>query len=398
MSWETARERNGEGRTRHLACRGEAGASGQSGRVETAGTGCPTLLRAPLWKRSIALLAPLLLICVPPRSIAAQPATNSIAKILLVRGADGEAAYASVFDRQVEQWQAVAQQAGAQCKVIGGTSPPEATQVEAAAEQAPASTTNDLEQLEEAISRETKVTSPPLWLVLIGHGTFDGRQARFNLRGPDLSAGQLATWLKPAKRPLVIINTSATSAPFLAALTGPDRVVITATRSGNEQSYARFGEFLAGAMAAPAADLDQDGQTSLLEAFLSASSKVAEFYQTEGRLATEHALIDDNGDGLGTPADWFRGIRAVQRAQDNRALDGARAHQLHLVLSEQEQSLSPEVRTRRDDLERQLFELREEKEKLPEVDYYARLEKLLLEIAEAYEEDTPSTPPGSSGE
>ena len=134
-------------------------------------------------------------------------------------------------------------------------------------------------------------------------------------------------------------------------------MIISATRSGNEQNFTRFGQHFAEAIADPQGDLDQDGQTSLLEAFLSASARVAEFYKTEGRLATEHALIDDNGDGLGTPADWFRGTRATKQPKDGRSLDGLRAHQFHLVRSAEEQRLSAEARARRDELELATMEL-----------------------------------------
>ncbi|MCB1125397.1 MAG: hypothetical protein KDM81_02800 [Verrucomicrobiae bacterium] len=338
------------------------------------------------------LIATLLLAGVVTSPALAQPdaSTKSTATMLLVRGADGEPEYAPRFDRQVERWRAVAQQAGAACKVIGTVASEPGTPQSPEAKEDLA----DRQRLQIALGKEGVETFRPLWLVFIGHGTFDGKQARFNLRGPDVSAEELAAWLKPVQRPLVILNTSAASAPFLAPLAGTNRVVITATRSGNEQSYARFGDFLAETMAAPAADLDQDGQTSLLEAFLNAASRVAEFYQTEGRLATEHALIDDNGDGLGTPAEWFQGIRAVRRAQDNHPLDGAHAHQVHLVLSPEELALSPEVRAHRDTLEQQLFALREQKAKLPETDYYARLEKLLLEIARLYV--APAPPEGGT--
>src|SRR5213075_927990 len=98
------------------------------------------------------------------------------------------------------------------------------------------------------------------------------------------------------------------------------RVIVAAARSGYEQNYARFGQYMAEAIADPTADLDKDGQTSLLEAFLTASRRVAEYYATEGRMVTEHALLDDNGDGFGTPADWFRGIRAVKAAKDGAPL------------------------------------------------------------------------------
>jgi hypothetical protein len=244
---------------------------------------------------------------------------------------------------------------------------------------------SDLDLLRQALSSEPQESPNELWLVLIGHGTFDGKQAKFNLRGPDLSATNLAEWLKPFRRRVAVINSASSSGPFLNTLSAPDRVILTATRSGYEQNYSRFGEYFAGAVADPKADLDKDGQTSLLEAFLTASRQVAEFYETEGRLATEHALLDDNGDGLGTPADWFRGIRAVKKASDGASLDGLRAHQFHLVRSEQEQKMPPAFRARRDELELAIAKLRETRDQTDETEYYHRLEAVLLELARLYE-------------
>ena len=119
-----------------------------------------------------------------------------------------------------------------------------------------------------------------------------------------------------------------------------------------------------------------------------ASRRVAEFYESAGRLATEHALLDDNGDGLGTPADWFRGIRAVKKAREDALADGLRAHQFHMVRSEQERRLSPEMRAKRDELELGIARLREAKSGLKEDDYYQRLENLLTGLAKLYERDT----------
>jgi hypothetical protein len=95
--------------------------------------------------------------------------------------------------------------------------------------------------------------------------------------------------------------------------------------------------------------------------------------------------LDDNGDGLGTPADWFRGLRATQRAKDGAALDGTRAHQLHLIASDYERQLPPEIRRRRDELELKIAALREEKQKLGEKEYYDKLEKLMIELARVYD-------------
>jgi hypothetical protein len=159
---------------------------------------------------------------------------------------------------------------------------------------------------------------------------------------------------------------------------------MTATRSGHEHNFARFGDYLSAAIANPAADFDKDGQTSLLEAYLSASRQTAEFYASDARLATEHALLDDNGDGLGTPADWFRGVRAIKAAKSGASHDGHRAHQMHLVPSDRERTFPPELRKRRDELELAVFALRDTKAELAEDEYYRRLERLLVELAEVY--------------
>src|SRR6185369_3085924 len=115
------------------------------------------------------------------------------------------------------------------------------------------------------------------------------------------------------------------------------------------------------------------------------SRRVGEFYQVGGRLATEHALLDDNGDGLGTPADWFRGIRAVKKARDGAALDGVRAHQFHLIRNDAERNLPAALRSKRDEIELAVAKLRESKSQMDEEEYYRSLEKLLLEMARLYE-------------
>jgi hypothetical protein len=286
--------------------------------------------------------------------------------VIVVAGAAGEAEFAPDFALQVDAWAKVSEQAGAKHISIGDSE-------------------TDRERVKNALAAEPKAGPGELWLVLIGHGTFDGKEAKLNLKGPDLSATELAEWLRPFQRPLAIVDTTSSSAPFLTKLAAPKRVIVSATRSGNEQNYARFGKYLAEALPDPQSDLDKDGQISLLESFLSASHRTMEFYKTEGRLATEHALIDDNGDGLGTPADWFRGVLATKRARDGAALDGPRAHQFHLVRSAAEQQLPADVRARRDQLELQLSALREKKSKMNEEKYYQELEKVLLDLAALYE-------------
>ncbi|MGO8677306.1 MAG: hypothetical protein ACLQVX_15725 [Limisphaerales bacterium] len=292
--------------------------------------------------------------------------------VILVVGAAGEEEFGANFLRQADLWEKACAQGECGCIKIG---------------LAPSAKSTDCDSLKDTLGAQPKEGLLPLWLVLIGHGTFDGKEARFNLRGPDVSADELALWLKPFRRPLAVIDTASCSAPFLNLLSATNRVIITATRSGNEQNFTRFGQYLAQALTDPEADLDKDGQVSLLEAFLTASHQAAEFYKLQGRLVTEHALLDDNGDGLGTPADWFRGLRAIKRPKDNAALDGPLAHRFCLVPSPSERKLTPEQRSRRDALERAVLLHREKKGQLPDQDYYRQLETLLLPLAKLYQEN-----------
>lgn len=292
------------------------------------------------------------------------------ATVIVAVGAAGEEEFGKEFTKWAELWEKASEKAGARHVEVG---------------LATTNAVTDLVLLRQDMANEPTNSTAELWLVLIGHGTFDGKEGRFNLRGPDLSATELAEWLKPFRRPLVIVNCTSSSSPFLNKLSAPSRIIVTATRNGSEENYARFGKFMAEAITDPAADLDKDGQTSLLETFIMASRRVGEFYENEGRLATEHALLDDNGDGLGTPADFFRGVRAVKKPAGGGSVDGLRAHQLPLVRSEQERQMAPELRARRDELELSLARLREAKQTLSETDYYQRLERLMLELARLYE-------------
>jgi len=244
---------------------------------------------------------------------------------------------------------------------------------------------SDRDRLRELLAREVSSGATPLWLVLVGHGTFDGRDAKLNLRGPDVSSKDLAAWLQPIKRPVVVINTASASGPFIAHLTGPDRIIVTATRSGREQNATRLPRLLAAAIVDATADLDKDGQTSLLEAWLAASGRVRASFEEEGLLATEHALLDDNGDGKGTQATFFEGLRPAKKPQGDTSLDGARAHQIHLVPSPAERSLSPELLRRRDELEQKVARLRAQRDTLAADEYYRRLEPLALELARLYQ-------------
>ena len=324
-------------------------------------------------KLTLCLIVTGLVLGLPASAGEADPATeDSTQVVIVVVGAPGAAAYGKQFTLAAKRWEEGCSRGNAKFISLGLEEDPNET---------------DRARLEQILASQAERTDThTLWLVLIGHGTFDGRRAKFNLRGPDVTATELAHWLAPIRVPMALINCASSSAPFLKKLSAPHRVVITATKSGFEHNVTRFAGDLAKAILEPHADLDKDGQTSLLEAYLSAAHDVVEFYRAEGRLVTEHALLDDTGDGLGTPADWFRGIHSEKKAADNASLDGYRAHQFHLIPSQSEAGLSSDLRADRNRLELEIMQLREQKAEIPEELYYERLEPLLYQIAEIYDQ------------
>lgn len=284
-------------------------------------------------------------------------------EVLLVVGASGTQEYEKLFDAQITAWKEACNKGHASLTLLGRDAGEE-----------------DAVKLEAALKQAAAKPKGQFWLVMVGHGTYDGRETKFNLRGPDITAKQLGDWLKPLTRELILVQAASAGAGFLPPLVGKNHVIVSATKSPDEVFYCRFGEFFAPAIGGlPEADVDQDKQVSLLEAFLYASKKAAEFYEKEERLATEHAILEDNGDGVGSRAEIFEGVKT----KDAKA-DGTRAFQIALVLSEEEMKLSDEQRRKRDALERQLDELKGKRETLGEDRYYADLEKLMRELAEVY--------------
>ena len=212
-----------------------------------------------------------------------------------------------------------------------------------------------------------------LLVVLIGHGTsLDGEEAKFNLVGPDLSAGEWADLLRPLPGRLVFVDTTAASFPFLRKLAGRSRVVLTATDAAAQQFETVFAEFFIKAFDDAAADLDRNGRVSMWEAFLYASAAVRQSFEQKGQLPTERALLDDTGAGIG---------REAQTA----GTDGAIARVTYLepdaVLALPSDTALAGLMRRRADLEMQLEELKARKESTPPDRYDADLEKLLVEIA-----------------
>jgi hypothetical protein len=233
------------------------------------------------------------------------------------------------------------------------------------------------EEIQKAIDAFAKAASADdaVYVVLIGHGSFDGQSARFNLPGPDMNAADFNAMLKrlPAKQ-VVFVNTSSSSGPFVETLSAPGRTIITATRSGAEQYATLFGGFFVDAFTSPDADQDKNQRVTMLEAFRFAKAGVTRAYEQEGLLATEHAMLDDNGDGQGSQDPTATGA------------DGKLAASLSLGSVADAAPLPDDPKLRalyldRRDLERRVESLRLLKDSMPPAKYTAELERLVTELA-----------------
>ncbi|MEM9588384.1 MAG: hypothetical protein AAGA03_13960 [Planctomycetota bacterium] len=291
--------------------------------------------------------------------------------VVIVIGAAGTEEYAAMFQTWADHWTKAAERAGAKSFRIGG-------------EGSEGGSDDDRTELFGQLDALNVASDTPVWLVLIGHGTFRRDIANFNLAGKDVSSAELAKRLDRYKRPLAIVNLASASAPFINALSGPNRVIVTATKSGTEQNFARLGEFFSEAIASAEADLDHDDATSLLEAFVKATREVDAFYRRNGRIATEHALIDDNGDALGTPAKAFNGIQAIRSAKGEQEPDGDLASRWTLAPKSAQLPFTAAERERRATIENQIQSLRRSKESLVGEEYWSQLKALLLQQAELY--------------
>ncbi len=213
-----------------------------------------------------------------------------------------------------------------------------------------------------------------VFVALIGHGTYDGRASKFNLPGPDMAASEFAPLLaKLPTRQIVFINTTSASGPFVTELSGPGRTIVTATRNGAEQYATLFGGYFVDALTTDTADADKNRRVSILEAFAHAKAEVGRAYTREGLLATEHAMLDDNGDKEGT------------QDPSPTAKDGKVASVVSLgAASTSDLPTDPKLRAlhlERRDMERRVESLRLLKDSMEPGRYADELEKLVTAIA-----------------
>lgn len=225
----------------------------------------------------------------------------------------------------------------------------------------------------------TAKASDALVVMLIGHGTFDGVEYKFNLPGPDLSGGELASMLNkvPATRQLVVNMTSA-SGGSIAALRKEGRVVVCATRNGTEKNATVFARFWVEALRDPSADTDKNETVSALEAFRYAQLKTKKFYEDQKRLETEHAVMEDTGKGSGERAPSAEngvGLRAA-------AFPLVRFGTTKLAAADPNKKAKLE---HRDQIQAKIDELKFQKSTMSPDAYKQSLTALLIELARVQE-------------
>ena len=211
-----------------------------------------------------------------------------------------------------------------------------------------------------------------VFIVLLGHGTYDGNVAKFNLVGPDMTAKDWTDLLAGIQGRVSLVNTTEASFPFLETLTAKGRVVITATDSAAQKYATVFPEYFVKAMKEASTDLDKNGRTSIFEVFTAASAAVKQHYEQRGQLTTERALLDDNGDGKG-------------REATAEGPDGGIARIAYLDSEAVNTSANPELAElmrRRRTLEQQAEEHKELRGVMPEAEWQKTFEKLMLDLAQ----------------
>lgn len=215
-----------------------------------------------------------------------------------------------------------------------------------------------------------------LLVLMIGHGTESGGEPQFNVSGPDLTPTDfsLAAVAFPSQ-PLALVHTGSASGGWVQPLAGPNRVIIAATRTSREQNATEFGQFFAEALAGEGSDLDHDGRVSLLEAFMYARDEVARHYEAENEILTEHAVLEDDGDGSGSSD------AGLESADGRLASTFAFGGGARTPVQDTDDPVLARLYAERDDIQRRIDELRVVRDALPEDEYLARLEPLLVELA-----------------
>jgi hypothetical protein len=225
-----------------------------------------------------------------------------------------------------------------------------------------------------------KQTKPDdhLVLLLIGHGSFDESDYKFNIPGPDITATELAALLDKIPAQQVVIDMTSASGGALPILQKPKRIVITATKAGTEKNATVFPRYFIEALHDPAADADKNEVITALEAFRYAEGKTAKFYEDLKRLATEHALLEDAGKGEGVKA---------PTVENGEGLLAGRFALLHTgsAVAMAKDPEKQKLLKQKEALEEKIDELKYRKASMPVAQYREQLGKFLVDLAKTQE-------------
>jgi len=235
-----------------------------------------------------------------------------------------------------------------------------------------------LSEILAGIAREAK-PDDDLIITLIGHGSYDGFEYKFNLVGPDVTAGELATMLDrvPARRQL-IVNTTSASGGAVAALERPGRGVIAATKTGTEKNATVFARYWAEALEDPTADVDKSESISALEALNYADRKTAGFYDSQKRLATEHAVFEDTGHGEAVKVNAAEGREGALLASFTVVRIGAAQAAMN-------DPAKRDLMAKKEELEQKIDALKYQKAAMEPGEYKRALTDALLQLAKVQE-------------
>jgi hypothetical protein len=229
------------------------------------------------------------------------------------------------------------------------------------------------------VARQAK-PDDDLILILIGHGSFDGVEYKFNLLGPDISGAELATLCDrvPSKRQL-IVNTTSASGGSVVALDKPGRAIIAATKSGTEKNATVFARYWVEALRDPTVDVDKNEAISALEAFQYADRKTAAFYESQKRLATEHPVFEDTGKREAVRA-------ASAETGEGRLLANFTLLRMGAAQRAANDPAKRDLLAKKEELEQKVDTLKYQKAAMSQDDYKKQLTETLVDLARIEEE------------
>jgi len=251
----------------------------------------------------------------------------------------------------------------------------------------------DLAGIQAELARLQSVvkTGDQLTIYLIGHGSGSEEESKFNIVGPDITGVEFADMLDVFdQQDMIIVNTTSASYGFSASLSSEGRVVVSSTRSSSEKFDPVFSNYFIEALDSRNGDRDKNNRVSILEAFNYAKSSVEEFYEEQGRLSSEHAGLDDNGDALFS-------LNPTTAEIDGRLAEIAYIDNLIDDTAGLPAAAIP-LKSRMQDLERSVFILRGRKAEFLEEDYWQQMEELLVDLAKATGQFNEVVNPGESSE